>query len=460
VDYSFDENSNGDCLVGQSEGLRGGIWPTSPAIWAAAIYMALFLIRPWETLFPWLAAIPFERFYVVGMIAVVASTRGVRLPVDFQTRAVLLFLTSLVLSAIFAFSPTLAWNASDGLYVYITLVVFYFILVSVVRTPYELVFLIVCYLAIMGIYLGKCQWEFWIHGAGQRSMGVMRLRGISEMFGHPNALAASTAFSLPIWYSLYRTRDNVSSTWSQFWRIWYRRALLTYPVLAAWSVVLTNSRGGMLAMMFFGAIVVFRGESMRRKLQYSAAILMIVSIAWAKMDAESKDRFRSIWDPTASTESARNSADGRTAGLRAGIAMFYASPITGSGIGNFTEYRRRFVDGGYLEPHNLAGQALGETGLLGSGCFLLMILATIVSCRRTRFIARHYPCVSLDVLSEIASGLRDAVIVSLFCGLFSHNLYWFVWLWIGAFSTLSAQFARTHQLGIIETNAINLPTRH
>ena len=63
------------CQVNDNIGILGteeykkGIWPRSICLWMAALYVALFIIRPWEQLFPQLGEIHFERIYALSMIA-------------------------------------------------------------------------------------------------------------------------------------------------------------------------------------------------------------------------------------------------------------------------------------------------------------------------------------------------------------------------------------------------------
>ena len=89
---------------------------------------------------------------------------------------------------------------------------------------------------------------------------------------------------------------------------------------------------------------------------------------------EHKNRFKSIWDPTAGPMSAHVSALGRMQGLEAGITMFKRFPFTGVGINNFIEYRVSHIDGIPLNAHNLYGQILGEVGFMGAFSFSLMVL--------------------------------------------------------------------------------------
>src|SRR5437879_10787976 len=87
-----------------------GIWPRRIAIWMAAFYVALFIIRPWEEMLPFLADIHFERFYALAMVAVVLLTSKFRGVFTLQTASVLFFLFALSLSAVLAVDSTVAWE--------------------------------------------------------------------------------------------------------------------------------------------------------------------------------------------------------------------------------------------------------------------------------------------------------------------------------------------------------------
>ena len=72
-------------LVTEDDLLARGIWPKSLALWMVAFYIALFIIRPWEQLLPWLAALRFERVYAIAMIVVAVHGAGI---VAFHARRV------------------------------------------------------------------------------------------------------------------------------------------------------------------------------------------------------------------------------------------------------------------------------------------------------------------------------------------------------------------------------------
>jgi len=408
------------------------------ALWMTIIWMALFIIRPWERLVPELASWHIERTWALAVIATVAGAGILRMCNSFQTTAVLSFLGALAVTSVCAQDGSAAW---DELYKYTTLVVFYFILLSVIRTPYQLFFVAACYIAVMAAYLGKAEYEYFVHGAAQYTMGVRRLLGIDTTYSGPNSVAASTVLSLPILHFLWRIRGQFTETWPRTWRIWFPRCLVAYFALATSAIILTNSRSGMVGFVFFVFLSLIAGRKVRGKLVGVVSAVLLLAVIWVAMPEESKNRLRTVWDPSAGPQNAQASAEGRIDGMKAGIAMFHHSPITGVGIGNFIPHRVTEVDGVALNAHSLIGQILGETGLVGTGAFLLLLAALFANCRRTKALARGRSNETLEMLSQLAAACRLSAILLIFFGLFGHNMMRFNWLWLAAFALLCRKFA-------------------
>jgi O-antigen ligase len=432
------ENMN-DKIVG-SDQLMNGIWPLSLPLWVVAFYAALLIIRPWELLLPGLATIHFERIYGILMILVVLISRNKQFRMTPQTATVILLLGGIYLSYLFAVDSELAWR---DVYVYATLVLFFFMLVMVMRNPYDLAFMVMCYIVIMFAYLGKAQWEFFVHGAGEYRMGVWRLIGIETTLGGPNALANSIVLSLPFALFLWTVRKEFTFSWPQFLKILFPLLPILYSILALTSLILTNSRTGMLSLILFVVLVGFfwfRGIP-KKVVSVFLGIVLLFAI-WTVMPLEHKKRFETIWNPEAGPISAQYSAEGRIAGLKAGLTMFERYPFTGVGVGNFIEYRVSRIDNVRLEAHSLYGQILGETGLIGFLCFFAMVFVLFIDIRKVRVMARSYSDSTLGVLSWLSLACRDSLILLFFSGLFGHNLVRYNWLWIAALSSLALVFAK------------------
>jgi O-antigen ligase len=429
-------------LVTEDDLLARGIWPKSLALWMVAFYIALFIIRPWEQLLPWLAALRFERVYAIAMIVVAVAKARDHLRLSFQTLAVVVFFLSLVVSAVFARQPGLAW---DPMYDFATLLIFYFVILLVVRTPYELAFLTCSYIVTMAVYLAKSEWEFFVHGQHRFDQGVIRLCGIESTFGGPNLLAMSVDLSLPFLLCLWSVRNELSAPWPKRMCKWFRYGMIIYFLLGVSAVVLTNSRSGMLGFALFVVLAALSGKRIMRKVLGLGGVVLLCSVIWLVMPEQNKGRLRTIWDPESGPQNAQASAEGRIEGMKAGLEMFKRFPITGVGIGNFIEYRTNYGDGVPLQPHSLIGQSLGETGIVGAAGFVLMVLVMLSFTSMIIHRASAMPDAIGRFIMGLARASRIAVLLLLFEGIFDHNLLRFNWLWIAAFMVCaSGALVRRH----------------
>jgi len=293
----------------------------------------------------------------------------------------------------------------------------------------------------MAAYLLKSEYEFFVHAPPVYRMGLRRLIGTETAYGNPNSVAASTVLTLPIAWFLWRVRKTITGTWPGRWRTLFSLSLVGYALLAISALVLTNSRSGIVTFTAFVlAIAISTGKLSTRLYGLGAAILFI-AVVWSVMPEENRNRIRTIWDPDAGPATAEVSAQGRIEGLKASMAIFKKHPATGIGVGNFVSYREANVDGVALQPHNMVGQMLAETGLVGTVAFLFLVGPLLVNCRRVRQAAKGRPEPLLDVLSKLASACVLSLALLFLSGLFGHNLLRFNWLWLAAFGLLCRTFA-------------------
>jgi O-antigen ligase len=414
--------------------------PIPTSVWLTGFWLALFIIRPWEELFPELRTFRFERIYALTVLGVVIGSGLLKIRACRQTYAVLLFLTALALSTVLAYDASLAWTE---FYKYLTLVVFYFVLLSVARTPHQLVFIILCYIVAMAAYLGKAEWEYVVHGRHQFSMGVSRMVGIESTFGHPNSVAGSTVLSLPFLQFLWWRRREIADSLPQFFRRWFSPFLVAYFTLAITAVILTNSRAGAVGFTVF--VILFGATRPQSPKRIKRAVFAILALAalWVFVPEATKNRIRTIWNSEAGPASAKSSADTREESLRAGFAMFSRRPITGVGIGNTAVYRQAFIDGVFLAPHNFYGEVFGETGIIGAAAFIFLIASLFANIRATRNLARSYCDPTITTLADLARTCGYVVVLLLVSGITGDGMLRFQWLWLAAFALLARNFSES-----------------
>lgn len=407
----------------------------SLATWLVAGYLVLFLIRPWEVLAPALAAYRVERIYAAAMVLVVLLT-GQRMRGGLTVLAVVGMACAVALSACQAWRAEYAWPA---LYQYLTVVVTYFMILACCRRLEDLLLLVVVYLSAMFAYLGKALWEYFIHGRHWHAQGVSRLVGIEETYGEPNALAMSVVLSLPFWCFLVRCRQELDERAAGPFRALLAVLRWGYPVLAVTSVGLTNSRAGMVGLVAFAVGAIWWAGSSRRFGRKVAITLAILVGLFIVAPDEQWTRLRTLWRPDLGPSNARASADGRWAGFLAGWRMFQDYPVTGVGLGNFLPYRVTHVDGVGLIAHNLPGQLLGETGLVGAVCFALLVGSMWRDARDTRRLAAEGPLPNLYV--QLPAACQLTILLLFLFGLSLHNGLRYNWLWIAAFTELAFRFS-------------------
>jgi O-antigen ligase len=169
-----------------------------------------------------------------------------------------------------------------------------------------------------------------------------------------------------------------------------------------------------------------------------------ILIGFQFLPLDIQNRIRTLWDPEAGPKIAQKSAEGRWEGFQAGLKMFKDYPVTGVGVDNFIPYRIAHVDGVALGAHNLIGEILGETGLLGIAAFALFVSIALLNCHRVqRLGARAHGQIIPDIMRQMVLSCRDVIVLLFFHGMAAHNLDRYNWLWVAAFCSLAYNFAQT-----------------
>ena len=403
--------------------------------------MSMSIVRPWEVLFPWMAEIRFERLLGAAMLLAVFIGARSQFRMSLQTATVFLFLSALGLSGIASLSMTLAW---DAFYPVLSVVAVYLALQFVIRTPYELLFIVIIVVVTMAAYFGKAEWEYYVNNSGIYDMGVHRMVGLDKTDGHPNAVAQTAVITMPIVLSLWLVRHEVIQRWPTLYRKLFPLFLIATFLLCATSVVLTNSRMGMLASGFFVGLAVLRRKGMwKRAWLVLLAVLMLIA-TWHFMPEESQNRLRTLWDREAGPANAYTSAEGRVEGFIVGMEMYHRFPWLGVGIGNFKEYRVAYLDRVDLHAHNLLGQLLGETGMIGTVAFIFMMLVTFWNINKLINQARGNPQTDTGkIMENLGIAFREIMWLLLFTGISSHNLYKIYWIWIAAFALVGTRLMQS-----------------
>jgi hypothetical protein len=257
-------------------------------------------------------------------------------------------------------------------------------------------------------------------------MGIARARGYADdgLFSHPNSVANTVVLGLPFLYHFFQHYRNII----------IKLFMLAGIGLSVWTVIITGSRGGMLAMFTFVMILGWRG---RYRAASIASSLIMIMLVIAFMPEQYQNRLLSLFNLFGEDNTgAAESAFGRLVGLWTGIKLFFMRPLTGVGIGAFAR-AHYLLDGVETDAHNLLGQVLGELGLIGTVAFAWFIRTKV---HFTKVIVERYrqhewPS---DIILRTTLAIQTALILMFAQGLSGHNLFRYNWYIFACFVSIIA----------------------
>ena len=279
--------------------------------------------------------------------------------------------------------------------------------------------------------------EYYGSGAGMdggRMFGAYR----GALFGDPNDLALGFTMLIPfLYFDLFRGKSFVR-----------KLIQLGAITLFLWAIVLTQSRGGFLALLVMLFILWLKNKY---KARLAVIGIFVLALGWQIAPQTFRDRMLTI--ETAADED--NAAISRLDAWEAGFNMMKGR-LFGVGAGNFGEGFVRYrpadaidVPGMRRVAHNMFMQIGGEAGFPGLIVFLLMIGSAFKTLNKVKKNVREYgsqvekkksPEGGEPVnLNEVVL-LADATFVSLagYCasGMFLSQGYNFILYYLIAFSVV------------------------
>jgi len=181
-----------------------------------------------------------------------------------------------------------------------------------------------------------------------------------------NDIALLQVMALPLILYLYSTSGRRA-----------RLVLAGMATLCLYGIVLTQSRGGFLALVVVGGLIISRSSmSKSAKLRVVALGIVVFGVlagtAW-------KERIRTMWDPQTEYD---QTAGGRTDLWKASLVLMAKRPW-GVGIDNFVtaEGLSHGGFGKWSAPHNTFLQVGVELGVVGLAIFIRLLARTLRSLR-------------------------------------------------------------------------------
>ena len=352
---------------------------------------AVLFIRPAE-IFPSLQQWPIYEVLMIGSLvasfpAIVRQFFPSSLLARPQTVFVVGILFSIFLSQIVRGQ---IFYAREGATEFLKVLLFFLLLLGLVTTPKRLrVFLVVTSVYIVAIaalalahhhgiihldaLTAMAMREGYSADLGERVVTV-RLQA-SGIFHDPNDFSLILGVGLLVLTHLFLGSKNAL----------FRAACVAVACVDFYALVMTRSRGGLLALLAgMGVMLVIR-FGWRRAMALGALglPLLLVAVGGRQTNFNFEDG---------------DTGHGRVAIWRDGIAMFKASPLFGAGVGQMARELR-------IVAHNSFVHAFTELGLIGGPLFLGVFYVPVWMIRRAKAPA---PVVAAAGGGRAASASRDA----------------------------------------------------
>jgi probable O-glycosylation ligase (exosortase A-associated) len=305
-----------------------------------------------------------------------------------------LFLLAAILSNFTVIAPPVTLDRTLRLIYVLSL---YLVAINVIRTEKDLRYLVWAFLASGLICVS---YGFYGHFLGRAAADSgARLTGTMD---DPNEFAGAVVARLPLALCLLRVEKH-----------WLKRLLLLVGAgMMICGIIMTWSRGGLLALVWALALFVLR---QKRKLAWLIIVGIIILAVLATMPSSLRARMDVMFS---NEQGADTSLMRRMTYQIYGRKLFYQHPILGIGFSRFSEaYARseyRFLQGpGKQVAHNTYLEILVGTGLMGFVPFMSLLVTALST---TWKLARHeekYPY-RAHVSAGLFAGLGGYLLSSLF----------------------------------------------
>ena len=313
--------------------------------------------------------------FFVGITMIVgwwAHERGYRVFTRWDVRTVLLLVLSILVTVSYAFAQTHDEYTNRYFFEYLKIVVIAMFTVGQVDTRERLRALFWTVALSLGFFGVK-------GGLGVLLSGSQILRGPGGMLEDNNDFALALVMNVPLLWYLGLAKEN---------RWWVRPATRVAVVLTIVTIVMTESRGGFLALCAVALWCAWRSGQLFRAI---AGLFVSVVLFFSFAPQSVLDRLATIGD------SGESSAAARLTAWQTAFRMIVDNPIWGVGLRNF---QSRYLDYSLLPPevaqqtyvaHNSYLQVWAESGTPAFVAYLVMLASVFVVCGRVFRLGRSRP---------------------------------------------------------------------
>jgi probable O-glycosylation ligase (exosortase A-associated) len=384
----------------------GGSLVLSP-VYGVAVYYFFAVLRP-QTLWDWAlpADVRWSFFVAVAALASTALWRiGLYSPIRAAatpwygnpqyTRTHYLFLAFAVwvtLSCFTARNPERAWDAYQD---YLKIFVMFFCSTFVLRSAKELWLIYLLALAAAVYFACEVNSRYFFDNRKNLFMSQVAKDGWDN-----NALGLMLAMVIPMCYF----------AWEGI-RHWSRWAFLVFIGFLLHAVLLSYSRGAMVALCFVIVRVYFRA---RKKNFLGLVFLGILAALPVMAGKEIQERFISI-----GKQDVDESAQSRWTTWKIAIQMANEAPLVGFGVRNSNLYTYDYgADMKGRTIHCLYLQIAADSGWVGMLLYIAMFGSTFLGLWRVQKALKRWDDPETNRIKAMASGIEGALLIFAFGAMF------------------------------------------
>jgi probable O-glycosylation ligase (exosortase A-associated) len=337
----------------------------------------------------------------------------------------ILLMVPIVMSAMFAVDPALAW---PPLNLYLRIIMMALLLPVLLHSELELRRL----LFIMAASLGFIGFKFGLFGV--RAGGIQFSEGYAGFLGDSNGLALAMVMAFPLcWYSMSLASSK-----------WVRLGFLAMAGGTIATTVMTFSRGNSIGLAVILLLTAIRSQ---RKFLIVIMLLALAGPAVYLVYDKYVNRMSTI-----ATYEEEQSASSRLVYARAALAMSRDYPVLGVGFGttNYIALSHRYL--GYEAGqvvHNTYLQMLVDSGIIAFGLYITMLLTALVYLQRSKWRMRRLNSPLVAYPLAFQTSLLGFCMGSTFYSRISLDLLYFVLMatavWYGVERTVLAEAEQPEQ---------------
>jgi probable O-glycosylation ligase (exosortase A-associated) len=378
--------------------LVGWSYAFQSALYAACLYLWIAYFRPeswvWNPIFASL-----NLSYLAGVYLIIRTiVSGTKIRFTFRNSLLIVFLAHSLLSTAQGIDYGYSYPYLE---LFATTIVVSFLLTVVIQTPADLRLILIVIALSLGFEAAKQGWAQLILNPGARNDNTI------PFLGDNNLVAVGMAMLLPILTALAAT--------SQGWR---KRGLQFLSIGVVYRGISTYSRGGLLA---FGAVGVLQLIRSPHRLRAIAAATIVVAIVVPALPQQYWDRMNTITAPADEDDARDVSQQGRLHFWQVAVQIANDRPLLGVG---HSAYSRAYNDydttGGQFgvdrAVHSAWFGVLAELGYTGFFLFVVIIVTSLLACRRVRNSARRGE-IPVE-MAAYATGLEAALVAFIVGGSF------------------------------------------